>query len=301
MPAISDALRTARNNKPFPVLMVRITFQVFLVFLFSTTTAAAAMASSVSAAKFAGKRAIVTGSGRGIGRAIALALNREGCKVAIASRTPSELEETKSLAVNSDSILCCVSDVTDTDDVERMVKSAVDEWGGIDILVNNAGGSQTCKGPLDTLASGDLRRLLDLNVVGAHAVTAAVLRHMKAGGKIVNISSKAGKVGLPNYSFYVASKFALEGMSASLAAELKERGIAVNTLSPGMVNTRSFPKPPEKKGVRSAESVEESLFLLLESDVTGHYIHADELDKAVAKGLDATAALKPINESPFLL
>mmetsp|Transcript_12792 Transcript_12792/g.25537 ORF Transcript_12792/g.25537 Transcript_12792/m.25537 type:complete len:127 (+) Transcript_12792:360-740(+) len=118
-------------------------------------------------------------------------------------------------------------------------------------------------------------------------------------GSIVNISSKAGKVGIPNMSFYVASKFALEGLTAALAAEVQEKGIRCNTLSPGMVNTQSFPKPEGREGVRTAASVESSLFALLESEVTGHYVHADELDEARAKGLDDAAALKPINESVF--
>jgi len=118
-------------------------------------------------------------------------------------------------------------------------------------------------------------------------------------GKIVNISSRAGKVGLPNYSHYCASKFALEGLTAALAEEVKEEGIEVNTLSPGMVNTQSFPKPEGKKGVRSAESIEDSLFALLDGGVTSHYIHADELDEARAKGLEDRVALKPIREVPF--
>lgn len=133
-----------------------------------------------------------------------------------------------------------------------------------------------------------------------HTLSSAVLKHgmLPAGsGKIVNISSRAGKVGLPNYSLYCASKFALEGMTAALAEEVKDKGIEVNTLSPGMVNTRSFPKPEGRKGVRSAESVADSLFALLEGGVSGHYIHADELDEAREKGLEDKVALKPIREA----
>merc|ERR1711966_477409 len=164
-----------------------------------------------------------------------------------------------------------------------------------------AGSSQRTKGHLETLSADDLRSLLDLNVVGVHSVTSAVLRHgmLSSGGRIINISSRAGKVGLPNASHYCASKFALEGMSAALAEEVKDQGIEVNTLSPGMVDTRSFPKPVGKKGVRSATSVEDSLFVLLEQGITGHYIHADELDEARAKGLDDKVALKPIREALF--
>lgn len=255
-----------------------------------------------SPARLAHQRVLVTGAGRGIGRAIALICEREGAKVAISSRTKAELVETASMATDAANVMCCVSDVTNTDQVEDMVESVIEEFGGIDILINNAGGAQAAKGSLENLPSEDLRRLLDLNVVGVHTVTSAVLRHAMIpakAGRIVNISSRAGKVGLPGMSFYCASKFALEGMSAALAEEVKDKGIECNTLSPGMVNTKSFPKPDGKKGVRSAESVEDSLFVLLESGVTGQYIHADELDEARAKGMDDTAALKPIREAIF--
>mmetsp|Transcript_33714 Transcript_33714/g.70875 ORF Transcript_33714/g.70875 Transcript_33714/m.70875 type:complete len:284 (-) Transcript_33714:1024-1875(-) len=251
------------------------------------------------------QRVLVTGAGRGIGRAIALICSREGAKVAITSRTRSELEETASLASSdSPSMSIHVANVTNTSQVEDTVKSIVAKWGGIDILINNAGGSQKAKGPLETLPSDELRSILELNVVSVHAVTSAVLRHsmLPAGrGRIVNISSKAGKVGLPTYSHYCASKFALEGMTAALAEEVKDKGIEVNTLSPGMVNTRSFPKPEGKAGVRSAESVADSLFALLEGGVTGHYVHADELDTTRDNGLKDKAALKPIKEAPFTL
>mmetsp|Transcript_41871 Transcript_41871/g.73518 ORF Transcript_41871/g.73518 Transcript_41871/m.73518 type:complete len:288 (+) Transcript_41871:90-953(+) len=265
------------------------------------------VAMTCSSTRLINQRVLITGGGRGIGRAVALICSREGAKVAITSRTRSELEETASHArsgSDSESSMMSihVADVTNVSEVEDTVKSIVEKWGGIDILINNAGGSQKAKGPLETLPSDDLRSILDLNVVGVHAVTSAVLRHamLPAGsGKIVNISSRAGKVGLPNYSHYCASKFALEGMTAALAEEVKDKGIEVNTISPGMVNTKSFPKPDGKEGVRTAESVEDGLFALLEGGVTGHYIHVDELDEARAKGLEDRVALKPVRETPF--
>jgi NAD(P)-dependent dehydrogenase (short-subunit alcohol dehydrogenase family) len=183
-----------------------------------------------------------------------------------------------------------------------MVDSIVTKWGGIDILINNAGAAQRKKGAFDELESDDFVALLNLNVVAVHRVTSAVVKSeaMTQGGRIINISSKAGKIGIPNMSFYVASKFALEGLTATMAIELKDRGITVNSISPGMVNTQSFPKPDGKPGVRTAESIADGLFALLESDVTGHYLHVDELDAARAQGLDDSAALKSINETAFL-
>ena len=105
---------------------------------------------------------------------------------------------------------------------------------------------------------------------------------------------------------YCASKFALEGLTATLAAELRAAGIRVNSLSPGMVDTRSFPKPPGRPGVRPAEGVR-AAFLALGCPppaagggfLTGRYVHADELDEALAAGAPADAAAKPIDEPRF--
>ena len=99
----------------------------------------------------------------------------------------------------------------------------------------------------------------------------------------------------------VASKFALEGLTATLAAEARAAGnsIRVNSISPGMVDTASFPKAPGRPGVRSAESIKDGLFyLLLGSDASGSYLHVDEYDEAVAAGVPS-AALKPIDEAAF--
>ena len=242
----------------------------------------------------------MTGAGRGIGRAIALICSNEGAKVAITSRSQSELEETSS-KMKEPAAHIQVADITDQEQVESMVSSVHKAFGGIDLLINNAGGAQPEKGPAEALKSDDLTNLLGLNVVSVHRVTSAVLNQnlLSKGGQIINISSKAGKVGLPNMSLYVASKFALEGLTASWAAEMKDKGIKVNSISPGMVDTKSFPKAPGKAGVRTAESIKDGLFVLIESEKTGHYLHVDELDQVREKGLDDSMAMKPINELPF--
>ena len=287
------------------IMITAIAKSAIAVTLMYTLASTSAMSTSLQ-----GQKCLITGAGRGIGRALAQICASAGAEeISILSRTESELEETASYILSSCSstrnepkIHFFVTDVTNLSQVEDTVQNAVKQMGRIDILINNAGKSQRSKGSMETLSSEDLREILDLNVVGVHAVTSAVLRHamlMQNSGKIVNISSRAGKVGLPTYSHYCASKFALEGLTASLAEELKDKNIQCNTLSPGMVNTRSFPKPEGKKGVRTAESVADSLFVLLTSDVTGHYIHADELDEARAKGLEDAVALKPIREAIF--
>lgn len=255
-----------------------------------------------------GQRVLVTGAGRGIGRAMAQICREEGARVAICARSLQELQETSDRNNNNthlyDSMLKIPCDVTNEEQVEAMVQEIVRQWGGVDILINNAGGGQAAKGGIETLQSSDLRSLLDLNVVSVHTVTSAVLRYCSDNNSlrsIVNVSSRAGKMGLAGNAFYCASKFALEGYSATLAEELKERNCAVNTISPGMVDTQSFPKPTGLPGIRTPESIRDGLLLLLQQDcsITGHYLHVDELDEARAKGLPDTAALKRINEPMF--
>lgn len=242
-----------------------------------------------------GQRILVTGGGRGIGRAIARICHQEGARVFIVARSFDDLATTAE-GTTIEMIGC---DLTN----EAQVSSMVDEIhnkcdGGLDILINNAGAGQATKGPASSLKSNDLRNLLDLNIVAVHTVTSQVLQKLSPR-YILNISSRAGKIGIPNNSFYVASKFALEGYAASLAIELKGKCL-VNSISPGMVDTQSFPKAPEKAGVRTAESIRSGLlFMLSLQSTTGHYLHVDELDQVRELSLPDERALKPINEATF--
>lgn len=257
-----------------------------------------------------GKRVLVTGGGRGIGRAIARICDSRGARVALVSRTLGQVEEVSRTLTNPS--LALAADVTSPEQVRSAVDHVVEAWGGIDLLVNNAGISQASKGAFDTLDSRDLMRVLETNVVSVHLVSSAVVQRAMTrtaerpssspgGCQIVNISSRAGKVGMASYSFYSASKFALEGLTASMAEELRGRKIRVNSLSPGMVDTVSFPKAPGRPGVRTAESVEAGFLAVVEAGdgLTGHYLHVDELDAVRAKGLPDSAAFKPINEPTF--
>jgi len=282
----------------------RLSRRFLCLFLLTHTTTVVAMS------QLAGQRVLITGAGRGIGRAMAVICSQQGAQVAISSRTESELQETISQATsvcssdNKESTLIMdsyVADVTNQQQVDAMVSSIVKKWGGIDVLINNAGRNQASKGPTESLDSDELLSLLNLNVVAIHRVTSAVLNQsmLQNGGKIINISSKAGKIGIPSMGLYVTSKFAVEGLTASWAAELADKNIQINSLSPGMVDTQSFPKAPGKAGVRSAESVQDGLMLLLRAGVTGHYLHVDELDQVRGKGVDDMVALKPINEPTF--
>lgn len=245
----------------------------------------------------------VTGGGRGIGRAIAEICHDQGAQVAVVSRTQSELDEVVALASPSDRIIALTCDVTNPSQVHTVVAKIAEKWGGIDILINNAGAAQRAKKPVNLLEnSEDLVQILQLNVVAVHIVTSAVLRlAMPETGHILNISSKAGKVGIPSMSFYVASKFALEGLTAAWAKELQGQGVVVNSLSPGMVDTQSFPKPAGKPGVRTAESIRDALVMALTAPIkySGHYLHVDELDMVRKCELPDWVAWKKIDENPM--
>eukprot|EP00747_Dinoflagellata_sp_TGD_P209445 gnl/TRDRNA2_/TRDRNA2_82846_c0_seq1.p1 gnl/TRDRNA2_/TRDRNA2_82846_c0~~gnl/TRDRNA2_/TRDRNA2_82846_c0_seq1.p1 ORF type:complete len:301 (-),score=55.70 gnl/TRDRNA2_/TRDRNA2_82846_c0_seq1:456-1358(-) len=257
-----------------------------------------------------GQNVIVTGGGRGIGRAIALLCAEEGARVAILARSQTELESVVEEARVSGvaPMLMRTVDVTDEAAVDTAISELVVEMGTIDLLVNNAGGAGA-KGPVQEQSVAEFRKLLDLNVVSIMIVSSAVLRHamLRQGcGHIITVSSRAGKVGLPGMGTYVASKFAVEGLTATMAAELEAeagavgKGIRVNSISPGMVDTVSFPKKPGRPGVRTAESIRDGfLFLHLGSgDCSGCYLHVDEFDAAVEVG-KPEAALKVINEPTF--
>jgi ketoreductase len=184
------------------------------------------------------KIALVTGGGSGIGRAIALELANHGAKVAIASRSATRLESAADeLRQRGLPVLALQMDVRKKPDVERAIAALVAEWGAVHILVNNAGIAG-----LSLLSDPDDSRwfdIIDTNLNGLYLVTKAALRHMPdhAGGRIINISSVLGKFGVPGYTAYCATKHGMIGFNRALALEVVSRGITVNTVCPGWVET----------------------------------------------------------------
>ena len=185
-----------------------------------------------------GKVALVTGGGRGIGRGIALQLARAGADVAIA-----DLNETNAEAVAEEvrtigrRALAVRADVTSWNDAQRMVARTVAELGGLDIAVNNAGVLNIA--PVAELSEEAFDRVLAVNVKGVFLSCKAELPAMqqRGFGRIVNISSTAGKKGFPGLSAYCASKFAVIGFTNSLAKEVAQQGITVNAICPGIIGT----------------------------------------------------------------
>jgi NAD(P)-dependent dehydrogenase (short-subunit alcohol dehydrogenase family) len=179
---------------------------------------------------------LVTGGGRGIGRAIALAFAEPGATVAIAARTRSQLDETAALVTQKQArAIPLAVDITD----EAAVAAAFDELRRavpeLDIVVNNAGigGGQ----PVAQTTTGAWRRVLDTNVVGTFLITHYALPLLHDGGRIINMSSVLGRFGVPGYTAYCASKHAVIGFTRALALELAGRSITVNAICPGWVET----------------------------------------------------------------
>jgi len=188
--------------------------------------------------QFEGKVAIVTGGGKGIGRAIALAFAREGADAVVAATTESALKEVaaqiKSMGRKS---LAVVTDLTDPEQPLAMVDKALKEFGQIDVLVNNSG----VEGPMVNVTDMDLdgwNQMMAINLTGAMLCTKHVLAKSmvpRQSGAIVNISSVSGRRGPATRSAYSSSKFGIIGFTQSVAMEAGRYGIRVNCIAPGLV------------------------------------------------------------------
>jgi NAD(P)-dependent dehydrogenase (short-subunit alcohol dehydrogenase family) len=247
----------------------------------------------------AGRVALVTGAGRGIGRATALALAREGVDVAVVARTVPEIEAVAAeVAALGRRTLFLPLDVTDRPGLARAVAEVVGHLGPIDILVNNAGlhGS----GPVQRLDEAQWDAVLAVNLTAPMLLTRLCLPSMyeRGWGRVVNVASVAGKIGLKNGSAYSASKHGLIGFTRSLALEGGRKGVTANTVCPSWTETQMMDEAVEATvaatgrtaaQVRAAmlnhnplgraalpeEVAETILFVIRNGAVNGQSIHVD--------------------------
>lgn len=184
---------------------------------------------------------LITGASSGIGRATALMFAEKGWTVAATMRTP----EKSDLGSLSDRIKVFQLDVTDQASVDRAVADVIAQCGAIDVVVNNAG--YGLMGPFEAQTEAQIRRQFECNVFGVMNVTRAVLPHMRERrqGRIVNVGSAAGRMTIPLYSMYSATKWALEGFSEGLWLELRQHNIKVKIIEPGMIKTDFFERSRE--------------------------------------------------------
>ncbi|TWT14615.1 3-ketoacyl-ACP reductase [Planomicrobium sp. CPCC 101079] len=185
-----------------------------------------------------GKTALITGAGKGIGRATAIAFAQEGIHVGLLGRTGANLEEVaKELEQYGVNVTMAVADVANNDSVIAAVEHIKSELGPIDILINNAGIGKF--GKFLELSPEDFKNIIDVNLIGIYYVTRAVLPEMieRQSGDIINISSTSGQKGAPVTSAYSASKFGVLGLTESLMLEVRKHNIRVSALTPSTVVT----------------------------------------------------------------
>jgi NAD(P)-dependent dehydrogenase (short-subunit alcohol dehydrogenase family) len=185
--------------------------------------------------------ALVTGGGRGIGRAIALALTAEGARVAVTARTPGELEEVvATIRGRGGEALAVTADLSDRAAPPRVGRAVADHWGPVQILVNNAGvGSSANPKPVVQFADAFWDLSLMVNLTAPYLLCKAVLPAMLAArwGRVINVASINGKIGGLHSAAYAASKHGLLGLTKTLALEVVRDGITVNAICPGPVRT----------------------------------------------------------------
>jgi NAD(P)-dependent dehydrogenase (short-subunit alcohol dehydrogenase family) len=214
----------------------------------------------MGARPLAGRHALVTGAGRGIGAAIAQRLAAEGARVTLVSRSERQLQETA--APLGEAAQCIVADMTDLPAVNRAFESAAESFGPVDILINNAGKAQSA--PLQRTSEELWHSLIAVNLTGTFHGIRAVLPAMleRKFGRIVSIASTAGLKGYPYVAAYCASKHGVIGLTRALALEVAQRNITVNAVCPGYTETdivRDTIANIQKVTGRSAEEAREAL------------------------------------------
>ena len=189
--------------------------------------------------------AVVTGAGRGIGRAIAVELGKLGARVVLAARNRTELEETGRIIGSSASVI--PTDVRRKEELQRLFEQVSTAIGSVDILVNAAG--LGIFGPVVNFRDEDFATLIETNLRGMFFACRFVLPSMieRKTGHIINIASIAGKVGSANRAIYCASKFGVVGFTESLAEEIRQHGIRATVVCPGSTDTSFSPESKENK------------------------------------------------------
>jgi len=217
------------------------------------------------------KVALVTGAGRGIGKAVSCSLAKAGCRVVLAARTREQIEAVqKEILSQGGDALAVPADLTVDEDIQRLVEESQVKWGAVDILINNAGWGK--RAPVVSASLTDWDQTFRLNLRAPMVLAKALLPSMivKREGAVINIGSVSGKTGEANGAAYSASKFGLIGFTQSLYEEVREHGIKVAVILPGFVDTPLI--PPNRQLDRSrmiqADDIARTILFVLTSPAT---------------------------------
>lgn len=225
------------------------------------------------------KVAIVTGGGRGIGRAIAFAFAREGARIAVLARTLDQIEAVASEIATDCGVetMHAVCDVSLKESVEHAFLTVGEHFGQIDILVNNSGIAESA--PLVRTSDEMWERHISINLNGTFYCTRAALPFMieRGWGRIINIASIAGKTGAPYISAYTASKHGVVGLTRSVALEVATRGVTVNAICPGYVETDMAANAIENIMAKTAKTSEEARDVLKEMSPQNRLVTPEEV------------------------
>jgi NAD(P)-dependent dehydrogenase (short-subunit alcohol dehydrogenase family) len=228
--------------------------------------------------------ALVTGAGRGIGRATAVRLSTAGMQVALTARSSDELAATAALCGGD--TLTISADITDGGEVERIFAEVESQWGAIEVLVANAGTGMSAR--VDRTTDDDWQRMLDLNLTAPFRCVRRAVPAMREArfGRIIVIASTAARIGEPYIAAYTASKHGVLGLVRSAAAELAPTGVTVNAVCPGYVDTPMTDATVATIVQRTGRTEAEARATLAHKQPIGRLITPDEVAAAVMSCVD---------------